>query len=91
VNAIGATKFIQSLRNLDGGYCDQPGAISDAASVRNAIVSLANLGAPIVDEKQTEAIGAFLDSLFDSESKLFAPRKGVFAASCLSLTSRRVR
>jgi hypothetical protein len=71
---------------LDGGYCDQPGAISDAVSVRNAIVSLSYLGT-VIDAKQTEAIGAFLDSLFDSESKLFANRKGVFPASPLFVDS----
>lgn len=75
INLVGVSKFVQSLRNLDGGYCNQPGAISDVASTRNAIASLPALGAT-VDEKQTASIASFLDTLYDAESKLFSARKG---------------
>jgi len=75
INLVGVSKFIQSLRNLDGGYCNQPGSISDIISVRNAILSLSYLEAAI-DEKQTTAIASFLDTLYD-DNKLFSFKKGV--------------
>lgn len=76
INLVGVSKFVQSLRNLDGGYCNQPGSISDVVSVKNAILSLSYLESSI-DEKQTTAIASFLETLYDENSKLFSYKKGV--------------
>jgi len=70
INSVAVPDFIESVKNQDHGYSNQPGQTSDLESVRNAVLCLNHLGEnPITD---TAGLGAFIESLYDQTSDLYA-------------------
>jgi len=64
INSAAVPQFIETLSNRDHGFSNQPGQPSDLESVRNALLCLNHLGNPLT--LNTAGIGAFIESLFDT-------------------------
>lgn len=73
INSGQANAFVQSLANPDHGYGNKLGQPSDVESVRNALLSFTHLGTPI---SNSAGVATFIHSLYDRETKLFAPTVG---------------
>lgn len=73
INSGEVANFIQSLNLPDHGYSNQPGQPSDLESVRHALLSFSHLGNTIPNPP---GLSAFIQSLYDRETKLFANTLG---------------
>eukprot|EP01087_Luapelamoeba_hula_P004808 TRINITY_DN1477_c0_g1_i1.p1 TRINITY_DN1477_c0_g1~~TRINITY_DN1477_c0_g1_i1.p1 ORF type:complete len:1004 (+),score=192.45 TRINITY_DN1477_c0_g1_i1:187-3198(+) len=73
INSNAVPLYLASLENGDSGYGQSTGSASDLASVRHAVLCYQRLGLPIPNSAN---IAAFIKSLLDPETRLFASRAG---------------
>jgi hypothetical protein len=90
LNSVEANKFLATLENKDSGYGPSAGAASDVDSVRNVLFATARLNGKPANPANT---AAFLKSLVDKSTGLFAPRvgeKGTIHATAAALQSLEI-